>query len=114
MERAKMPRSKRAFQFAPFDSLKGLHDALKRKEMEHLEKHKNNFPEIDLDIVDLNDNDLDINQSLYDNNLDLNDNGLEIEQQSNENNLEIEQDLCGDNLEIGQGLYDNDNLDDKN
>lgn len=32
--RAKMPRSERAAQFAPFDSLKGLHEALRRKESE--------------------------------------------------------------------------------
>ena len=35
MERVKMPRSKRAAQFAPFDALKGLHEALKLKEYEH-------------------------------------------------------------------------------
>ena len=35
MERMKMPRSKRAAQFAPFDALKGLHEALKMKEYEH-------------------------------------------------------------------------------
>ena len=35
MERMKMPRSKRAAQFAPFDALKGLQEALKLKEYEH-------------------------------------------------------------------------------
>ena len=30
-----MPRSQRAKQFAPFDALKGLHDALKLKEYEN-------------------------------------------------------------------------------
>lgn len=58
MERAKMPRSKRAFQFAPFDSLKGLHDALKQKEKEHLEKQKNKTPDIDPEVEqDLKEND---------------------------------------------------------
>lgn len=40
MERTKMPRIKRAVQFAPFDALKGLHEALKRKELENLERQK--------------------------------------------------------------------------
>lgn len=40
MERAKMPRIKRAAQFAPFDALKGLHDALERKRQEHLNNIK--------------------------------------------------------------------------
>lgn len=35
MERVKMPRSKRSAQFAPFDALKGLQEALKLKEYEH-------------------------------------------------------------------------------
>ena len=35
MERVKMSRSDRAKQFAPFDALKGLRDALKIKEYEH-------------------------------------------------------------------------------
>ena len=35
MERVKMNRADRAKQFAPFDALKGLHDALKVKEYEH-------------------------------------------------------------------------------
>lgn len=40
MERAKMPRIKRAAQFAPFDALKGLHDALERKRQEHINNIK--------------------------------------------------------------------------
>lgn len=40
MERTKMPRIKRAAQFAPFDALKGLHDALERKRQEHIAKQK--------------------------------------------------------------------------
>ena len=35
VERVKMPRKQRAKQFAPFDALKGLHEALKLKEYEH-------------------------------------------------------------------------------
>lgn len=35
MEPIKMPRAKRAAQFAPFDALKGLNEALKLKEIEH-------------------------------------------------------------------------------
>lgn len=34
MEREKMPRINRAAQFAPFDALKGLHEALRIKEYE--------------------------------------------------------------------------------
>ena len=40
MERTKMPRIKRAAQFAPFDALKGLHDALERKRQEHIKNQK--------------------------------------------------------------------------
>ena len=40
MERTKMPRIKRAAQFAPFDALKGLHDALERKRQEHIAKQR--------------------------------------------------------------------------
>lgn len=40
MERVKMPRSKRAAQFAPFDALKGLQEALKLKEYEHTRTQK--------------------------------------------------------------------------
>ena len=35
MERMKMPREERAKQFAPFDALKGLQQALRIKEYEH-------------------------------------------------------------------------------
>lgn len=35
MDRVKMPRTDRAKQFAPFDALKGLQEALKIKEYEH-------------------------------------------------------------------------------
>lgn len=35
MERTKMSRQMRAKQFAPFDALKGLSDALNLKEIEH-------------------------------------------------------------------------------
>lgn len=35
VERMKMPRIQRAAQFAPFDALKGLHDALKLVEYNH-------------------------------------------------------------------------------
>ena len=35
MVRSKMPRVDRAKQFAPFDALKGLQDALRVKEFEH-------------------------------------------------------------------------------
>lgn len=34
-ERTKMPRAQRAAQFAPFDALKGLHEALKIVEFNH-------------------------------------------------------------------------------
>ena len=40
MERPKMPRIKRAAQFAPFEALRGLHDALERKRKEHISKQK--------------------------------------------------------------------------
>ena len=35
MERMKMPRENRAAQFAPFDALKGLHEAFRYAEYEH-------------------------------------------------------------------------------
>lgn len=47
MERVKMPRIKRAAQFAPFDALKGLHDALERKRQEHIAKQKGINEEIE-------------------------------------------------------------------
>lgn len=34
-DRVKMSRQERAKQFAPFDALKGLHEAIKMKEFEH-------------------------------------------------------------------------------
>lgn len=40
-----MPRIERAKQFAPFDTLKGLHEALKLKEYEHDRIEKGDLPE---------------------------------------------------------------------
>ena len=40
-----MPRSERAKQFAPFDALKGLHDALCLKEYEHDRVIKGDLPQ---------------------------------------------------------------------
>lgn len=40
MERPKMPRIKRAAQFAPFEALHGLHAALERKRKEHIAMQK--------------------------------------------------------------------------
>ena len=40
MERPKMPRVKRAAQFAPFEALRGLNEALERKRREHIAKQK--------------------------------------------------------------------------
>ena len=51
MERTKMPRSKRAAQFAPFDALKGLHDALKLKEYQHLRVEKGEISQEDGDKI---------------------------------------------------------------
>lgn len=51
MERMKMPRSKRASQFAPFDALKGLHDALKLKEYQHLRVEKGEISQEDGDKI---------------------------------------------------------------
>lgn len=39
-ERNKMPQIERAKQFAPFDALKGLQEALRKKEKEHEQKMK--------------------------------------------------------------------------
>ncbi len=39
VKRSKMPRSQRAKQFAPFDALKGLGEALKKAEKEHEETY---------------------------------------------------------------------------
>ena len=41
MMRQKMSRQERAKQFAPFDALKGLNDALRTVEAEHEKKLKN-------------------------------------------------------------------------
>jgi hypothetical protein len=46
-----MPRSKRASQFAPFDALKGLHDALKLKEYQHLRVEKGEISQEDGDKI---------------------------------------------------------------
>lgn len=43
--RSKMPRIERAAQFAPFDSLKGLHEALRAKEAELERTDKKEVPE---------------------------------------------------------------------
>lgn len=51
MERTKMPRSKRASQFAPFDALKGLHEALKLKEYQHLRVEKGEISQEDGDKI---------------------------------------------------------------
>lgn len=40
-EREKMSKEMRAKQFMPFDALKGLHAALREKEIEHENKVKN-------------------------------------------------------------------------
>lgn len=43
--RIKMPRQDRAKQFAPFDALKGLHDALRLKEYQHERVNKGEISE---------------------------------------------------------------------
>lgn len=43
--RTKMPRGDRARQFAPFDALKGLQEALRLKEYEHERIQKGDIPE---------------------------------------------------------------------
>lgn len=45
MDREKMSRENRAKQFAPFDALKGLHDALRLKEYEHEKSQKGDLTE---------------------------------------------------------------------
>lgn len=45
MERIKMPRQDRAKQFAPFDALKGLQDALRLKEYQHERINKSQVQE---------------------------------------------------------------------
>ena len=44
-DRVKMSRQERAKQFAPFDALKGLHEAIKMKEFEHEMVFKNELCE---------------------------------------------------------------------
>lgn len=51
MERVKMPRSKRASQFSPFDALKGLHEALRLKEYQHLCVEKGEISEEDAEKI---------------------------------------------------------------
>lgn len=51
MERVKMPRSKRAAQFAPFDALKGLQEALRLKEYEHVRVQRGEVPEEDAEKI---------------------------------------------------------------
>jgi len=47
MDRVKMPRKDRAKQFAPFDALKGLHEALRLKEYQHEKIAKGEMSEDD-------------------------------------------------------------------
>ena len=47
MDRVKMARKDRAKQFAPFDALKGLHDALRLKEYQHEKISKGEMSEDD-------------------------------------------------------------------
>ena len=63
MDRVKMPRKDRAKQFAPFDALKGLHDALKLKEYQHEKIAKGEMSEDDAKaisdvLISLEDDDL--------------------------------------------------------
>ena len=52
-QRSKMPRIERAKQFAPFDALKGLHEALYEKEKENEKNMENIIMHIkDKDIED--------------------------------------------------------------
>ena len=51
MERSKMPRINRAAQFAPFDSLKGLQEALRLKEFEHEKVAKGELSEEDAEKI---------------------------------------------------------------
>ncbi len=46
-----MPRIDRAKQFAPFDALKGLRDALRKKEREHDEMLKNKIKHENIDEI---------------------------------------------------------------
>jgi len=63
MERAKMPREQRAKQFAPFDALKGLQEAIRLKEYEQERIQKGDISEeraeeISNLLIRLNKNDL--------------------------------------------------------
>ena len=51
MDRVKMSRKDRAKQFAPFDALKGLHDALKLKEYQHEKIAKGEMSEDDARVI---------------------------------------------------------------
>lgn len=62
-ERTKMPQGERAKQFMPFDTLKGLHNALRMKEYEHERVVKGQLSEeksaeISKIILNLNKNDV--------------------------------------------------------
>ena len=50
-ERLKMSRQERAKQFAPFDALKGLHEAIKLKEFEHEMISRNEMCEDEIKII---------------------------------------------------------------
>ena len=50
-ERLKMSRQERAKQFAPFDALKGLHEAIKLKEFEHEMISRNEMWEDEIKII---------------------------------------------------------------
>lgn len=50
-QRVKMPRSKRAAQFAPFDALKGLQEALRLKEYEHARVQRGEVSEEDAEKI---------------------------------------------------------------
>ena len=50
-KRCKMPRTDRAKQFAPFDALKGLRDAMREKEREHDEMLKNKIKHENIDEI---------------------------------------------------------------
>ena len=51
VERVKMSRQDRAKQFAPFDALKGLHEALKLKEYEHDRMIKGDIPPEQIEVI---------------------------------------------------------------
>ena len=60
-KKIKMRREDRAKQFAPFDALKGLQEALRMKEYEHDKKEKNDLPEEK--IIEISDTLLKINKN---------------------------------------------------